>query len=163
MTMLHVSYQGVELPFGLSFLEYSPHPNLLSFFFSASLRFLIRCLAKTSNNACLRLIFIPAYFSMFTSSMVNLARKREWKLASDILLTESFLSECFLMVFSQVEIPLNDIRDSSLYKETQDGVIITQQRLYCYLKTSFVFIVFSLQQLLIEKNVVQVLSKYLHA
>ena len=33
--------------------------------------------------------------------MVNVARKREWKLASDILLTESFLT-----VFSQVEIPL---------------------------------------------------------
>ena len=39
--------------------------------------------------------------------MVNVARKREWKLASDILLTESFLSESFLTVFSQVEIPLN--------------------------------------------------------
>ena len=38
--------------------------------------------------------------------MVNVARKREWKLASDILLTESFLSENFLTVFSQVEIPL---------------------------------------------------------
>ena len=42
----------------------------ISFLFSrASLRFLIRCLTKTSNNACLRLIFILAYFSMFTSSI----------------------------------------------------------------------------------------------
>ena len=39
--------------------------------------------------------------------MVNVARKREWKLASDIFLTESFLSESFLTIFSQVEIPLN--------------------------------------------------------
>ena len=34
------------------------------------------------------------------------ARKREWKSASDIFLTESFLSESFLTLFSQVEIPL---------------------------------------------------------
>ena len=50
--------------------------------------------------------------------MVNVARKREWKLASDILLTESFLSESFFTVFSQVEIPLNNEQDGDCLSET---------------------------------------------
>ena len=100
----HVSYHDVELPLGFSFLKYSPHPKSPFLFLQRFLTFFNS--VPNQNNACLRLIFILAYFSMLTSWMVNLARKREWKLASDILLTESFLSESFLTVFSQVEIPL---------------------------------------------------------
>ena len=90
-------------------------------------------LAKISNNACHRFIFVLVYFSMFTLWIVCGARKREWKLASDIFLTESLLTGSFLMVFSQVEILLKLVHQNWTLNAINNNNCIQNQILLNYI------------------------------